>query len=484
MSNPTTLYWHDYETFGTNPRLDRPVQFAGLRTDTDLNIIGEPLVEYCQPVEDILPQPGACLVTGITPQIAAEKGLPEPEFIARIHAELSVPGTCGVGYNSLRFDDEITRNTLWRNFYDPYRREWADGCSRWDIIDMVRLTYALRPGGMTWPTRDDGAPSFKLEHLAAANNLEQQQAHDALSDVHATIALARLIRAQQPKLYDFVFNNRDKYSARKKLDLHGHKPVLHVSSKFPSEQGCISLVMPIAEHPVNRNAIIAYDLRHDPSDLLTLDAEDIHDRLFTPTADLPEGVERVALKGIHVNKCPVLAPADMLNTEEAKRLQLDGDTLRRHRQALLADIDTVAAKVQQVFSTAAYAADSDPEQALYGGFTGDGDRRLCVQVQGADADALAANPPVFEDERLNAMLFRYRARNFPASLTADEQADWQQWRANRLTYAPDGGLTLAEYDAQLNALPEEIDGDADKMRVLLALKDWGAKLRQGIEKPA
>ncbi|MBT3411535.1 MAG: exodeoxyribonuclease I, partial [Halieaceae bacterium] len=205
----TTFYWHDYETFGADPSRDRPVQFAGLRTDADLNPIGEPLVIYSRPANDFLPHPQACLVTGITPQKALAEGLPEAEFIRLIHAELAAPGTCGVGYNSLRFDDEVSRYTLYRNFYDPYGREWQNGNSRWDIIDMVRACYALRPEGIEWPLREDGQPSFRLEALTAANGIAHEAAHDALSDVHATIAMARLIKTKQPRLYDYVLKHRD-----------------------------------------------------------------------------------------------------------------------------------------------------------------------------------------------------------------------------------------------------------------------------------
>ncbi|MDT0617902.1 exodeoxyribonuclease I [Salinisphaera sp. P385] len=474
----TTYYWHDYETFGANPRFDWPSQFAGIRTDADFNVIGDPLVRYCQPPTDRLPEPAACLITGITPQTAEREGLPEPEFIAAIHAELSRPGTCGVGYNSLRFDDEVTRHALWRNFFDPYRREWADGCSRWDIIDMVRLTYALRPDGIEWPTREDGAPSFKLEHLAAANHLEQARAHDALSDVHATIGLARLIRERQPRLYEFVQANRDKASARALLDVDNHRPVLHVSEKFPAELGCLSLVMPIVAHPVNRNAVIAFDLRHDPADLLALPPEDIHERLFTPAADLPEGVARIPLKGIHINKCPVLAPASMLSPAEAERLQLDGDTLRRHRDALMADIDTVSAKVQAVFAQGEFDDRRDPEQDLYGGFVPDADRAACERVRRADGAELATDPPAFEDPRLRELLFRYRARYFPDTLDAGDREEWQNWRERRLSHAPDGGLTLDDYDELLAQLPDHIDGDAAKLQILLDLKAWGDQLRR------
>ncbi len=226
----TTLYWHDYETSGIDPRFDRPMQFAGVRTDEDLNIIGEPLMIYCKPSGDYLPHPQAALVTGLTPQLAEKEGLNEAEFIKQIHDELAAPGTCGVGYNSLRFDDEFTRFTLFRNFYDAYAREWQSGNSRWDIIDMVRLTRALRPEGIHWPNREDGKPSFRLEDLTAANGIEHSGAHDALADVYATIEMARLIKNAQPKLYDYVFERRRKQALAPLLNLNERKPVVHVLS--------------------------------------------------------------------------------------------------------------------------------------------------------------------------------------------------------------------------------------------------------------
>jgi len=266
----TTLYWHDYETFGVDPRRDRPSQFAGLRTDESLNEVGEPLVIYCKPARDVLPHPEACLLTGITPQLALAKGVPEPEFIARIHAELAQPGTCGVGYNTLRFDDEVTRYTLYRNFYEPYAREWQQGNSRWDLIDLVRMTYALRPEGIEWPLHDDGRPSFRLEDLAAVNGIGHESAHDALSDVRATIGLARLLRDRQPRLYDWLFQLRNKRKAAKQLDLVGHKPVLHTSRMYPSETGCTTLVMPLMGEPDNNNSVLVYDLRMDPRPFINL----------------------------------------------------------------------------------------------------------------------------------------------------------------------------------------------------------------------
>ena len=135
-----SFLWHDYETFGAQTRRDRPAQFAAIRTDADLNEIGEPINLFCRPANDFLPDPQSCLITHITPQQCLEQGLAEHEFAARIENALAATGTIGVGYNTIRFDDEITRFMFWRNLIDPYAREWQNQCGRWDIMDMVRTT--------------------------------------------------------------------------------------------------------------------------------------------------------------------------------------------------------------------------------------------------------------------------------------------------------------------------------------------------------
>ena len=159
-----SIFWYDFETTGISPSRDRPLQVAGIRTNEALEEIGEPLNIYCRPGDDILPHPAACPVTGITPAVLQQKGMCEAQFVHHLHRELSTPGTCGAGYNSLRFDDEVTRYSLYRNFYDPYAREWQGGNSRWDLIDLVRTAYALRPEGIGWP-EDDGRVTLKLEAL-------------------------------------------------------------------------------------------------------------------------------------------------------------------------------------------------------------------------------------------------------------------------------------------------------------------------------
>lgn len=323
MSGTQTFYWHDYETFGTDPQRDKPVQFAGIRTDFDFNIVDDPLVVYCKPAEDCLPHPEACLITGITPQLAEQKGVCEAEFIRLIHEQLAQPNTCTLGYNSLRFDDEVTRNCLYRNFYDPYAREWQNGNSRWDLIDVVRAARALRPDGIVWPVNEEGGPSFRLDQLTRVNNIAHEAAHDALSDVYATLAVTRLVKQAQPKLYQFLLRHRVKGEALNLLQLGSFKPVVHVSGKYPAVKNCLAVVLPICKHPTNANGLIVYDLSVDPEPMLGLAVEEIQQRIFTATADLPEGVARIPLKTVHINKCPVLAPVSVIRPEDALRLGID-----------------------------------------------------------------------------------------------------------------------------------------------------------------
>lgn len=449
--NKPSFYWHDYETFGISPSKDRPVQFAGIRTDLDFNIIEEPFEIYCKPADDFLPNPQACLVTGITPQLALERGVAEAEFAAKIHQQISKPATCTLGYNNIRFDDEVTRFLFYRNFYDPYAREWQNGNSRWDIIDLVRITYALRPEGIEWPKNDDGLPSFRLENLTAANNLTHEAAHDALSDVHATIAIAKLIRDKQPRLYDYVYKNKSKQAVAKLLDLNTKEPVLHASGMIRSEFGSTAMVVPVAQHPTNKNGIIVFDLRQDPSSLINEEAEEIAYRLFSPQSDLPEGVERISLKTVHINKSPVLAPLGTLNSEAAKRTQINIERGMKHLE-MLRQCEGLEEKIQEVFLEQEFEPHNDPDLSLYsGGFFSPADRSEMNQIIRTSPAELSNLSPAFEDSRLAEMFFRYKARNYSDQLSFDEQEEWQEYRRNKLNDQQSSqGLGFAEFDYLMN----------------------------------
>jgi len=472
MSNETFL-WYDFETFGADPRRDRPAQFAARRTDRELNPVGEPDVFYCRPADDVLPQPMACLITGITPQMARERGLPENEFAARIFALMSAPDTCTVGYNNFRFDDEVARYLFWRNFIDPYEREWANGNSRFDLIDLMRLARAVRPEGIEWPDYEDGRPSFRLEDLAAANGIDTSRAHDALADVDATIAIARLLKQHQPRLWTWALGLRKREQV-KRLLAQG-EPLLHASSRFPALPGCgIAPVLPLGNHPVIASQQLVWNLNVDPTPFLELNAEELADRYWTPASDLPEGVERVPVKLVRKNRCPMLAPMNVLESRRAEALGIQLQSLQS-RARILRDHPDLAERLAALFAGRnEQSAAADPELDLYGGFPPRSDRPVIQRVHRLGGEELARLGAPFRDERLNDILLRYRARLWPETLTPEQNEEWERYRRRRLISDPDlASIQLPGYEEQLKTLMAERPNHEP---ILRQLAQWPAEL--------
>jgi exodeoxyribonuclease-1 len=455
--------FHDYETFGTRPSLDRPAQFAAIRTDADLNVIGEPEVFYCKPADDYLPQPQAVMITGITPQEAIAKGDNEAAFARRIHDLFTVPKTCIVGYNNVRFDDEVSRNIFYRNLYDPYAWSWQHDNSRWDLLDVMRACYALRPEGINWPENDDGLPSFRLEHLTVANGIEHSNAHDAMADVYATIAMARLVKTQQPRLFDYLYTFRNKRKLATLIDVPQMTPLVHVSGMFGAARGNTSWVAPLAWHPDNRNAVIMVDLAGDMSPLLELDADALRERLYTAKADLGD-LPAVPVKLVHLNKCPVLAKANTLRPEDAERLGINRQRCLDNLQ-LLRGQPQVREKVVAIFAEAEPFVPSDNvDTQLYNGFFSDADRAAMKIVLETDPRNLPALDITFADPRIERLLFNYRARNFPGSLDEAEQQRWLEHR--REVFTPE---FLQAYADELQMLQQQYADNNEKLMLVKAL---------------
>ena len=476
MTNRETFLWHDYETFGANPMADRPAQFAAQRTDSELNPLGDPVTWYCAPSDDVLPHPMACLITGITPQEARDKGVPEAEFAANIHREMMEPNTCSAGYNSIRFDDVVTRNLFYRNLLDAYEREYRNGNSRWDLIDLARMCYALRPGGIEWPMHEPGKPSFRLEDLRAANRIAPEGAHDALADVRATIELARRIRRAQPKLYEWGLGLRDQRAVARLLDTVEPKPLLHTSARVPATRGCTAMVLPLAVVPDRPKSVIVFDLSADPSPLINEPPDVIHDLVFTPAEDLPEEYQRLPLKVIHSNHVPMVAPLGTLKGADPERIGMDPEQCMEHARRLLPSLAAVRAKVMEVWSNsgANFESSSDPDRMLYsGGFFSSADRHLMNKVLAVAPTDLGSHLWSFQDRRLQLMLFRYRARNFPQTLNLEESRIWEQDRRARLVETNDPDyFTLNDFQGAMSELREARRDDAGAQKILDQLDAW------------
>jgi len=461
-----TLLWHDYETFGLDPRWDRPSQFAAIRTDLKFNPIGEPMMWYCRPADDYLPSPAACLVTGVTPQKALEEGLPEVEFMARINAQMSQPGTCSLGYNSLRFDDEFTRFGLYRNLFDAYAREWQGGNSRWDLIDLVRTAAAIRPEGINWPRNEAGELVLKLDQLAPANGIEHSNAHDALADVRATIELARVLKKAQPRLFNYVFQLKHKAQVWAQLDLQMRKPVLHVSAMYGRSQGYLSLIGAFARHPSNNNSVLVFDLRQDPRQWQGFTAAQLQELLFSRKDKLPVDAIRPGVKEVHVNRCPVVAPLRTLDDQCAEKFGIDKRQCQAHLEYLKQDQSLCQALVE-AFAARPEFASVDPDAGLYGGgFFNDHDRKLMQQVHQQSPQTWLEGAFNFTDSRLETMLFRLKARNYPDQLSGDDMQAWEAFRAERLLdTSASGARTYEIFAKELNELAQ-VTTDTQELGIL------------------
>ena len=482
---PASFLFYDLETFGADPRTTRIAQFAAMRTDADLNEVEAPISVFVKPADDLLPSPAATLITGIAPQDALRDGVSEAEIFALIFDEMARPETCSAGYNSLRFDDEFVRHGLFRNFYDPYEREWRGGNSRWDLLDVLRLAHALRPDGLIWPKREDGATSFKLEHLATANEVRIGDAHEALSDVRALIGIARKFKQAQPKLWEYALRLRDKRFAAGLLDVIAMTPALHVSQRYPAARLCAAPVIPLSRHPRIDNRVLVFDLAQDPQALLTLAPDEIADRLYTPFADLPEGEERVALKEVHLNRCPALIAWNHLRPADFERLQIDPAVAERRAAQIREAGPELVEKVRRVYANDQARAPSDVDASLYDAFIGDGDKRLFRNVRTTRPEALGAAAFEFRDARLPELLFRYRARNWPQTLSPAEHQRWNDYRRQRLY--TESGMSEYSFDrfrAELLQARAAAGEDGARQALLDRLEAWAGEIDRDLNASA
>lgn len=428
-----TFFFYDLETSGLNARSQRIMQFAGQRTDENLEPIGEPVNILVKLSDDILPEPQAVLVTGITPQATLGDGMSEPEFCAYLHDEVFLADTTTLGYNSIRFDDEFIRHTLWRNFYDPYAWSYADGRGRWDILDVVRMTRALRPEGIEWSVDDKGRPVNKLETLAKANKLLHTKAHDALSDVEALIALTRLLKEKQPKLFQYLFDMRGKNNVAKLINLEQPQPFVYASGRYGAEHDFTTIAYPIG--PGTRpNTVLVYDLRYDPMSFAGATPQALASILFADRDQrAQEGFVPLPVKELAYNKCPAVAPLGVFDSASQERLKLSLETVEANLKNLVAQ-PTFAEAVRTAFEMREpYESSLDVEGQLYDSFMPDTDKVKCAAVRAASDSELADFHPTFADERLAELLLRYKARWFPKSLAEAERQQWETYRAQKIS---------------------------------------------------
>lgn len=471
----SSLFFYDLETSGFSPREQRIMQFAGQRTDMQLKPIGEPHNYLIKMTEDVLPDPDAVLLTGITPQMTITDGLTEAEFLKIFASKISVPGTIFTGFNSIRFDDEFMRFLHYRNFYDAYEWHWADGRSRWDLLDVVRMTRALRPEGIKWPFNSDGQPANQLGLLTSINGLDHANAHDALSDVLATIDLARLLRAKQPKLFTFLLNHRDKKEVAKIVN--SGQPFVYTSGKYATEHEKTTVVTALFDSP-KKNGAVVYDLRHDPTPFLTMKAAELAEMWRHFCKERPCPHPRLPAKTLQFNRCPAVAPLSVFDSDCQKRLELPMKTIENHLTVLnkhpgfAKELAKAVEIMDKKFQAQLITDQIDADERLYDGFVGDGDKSLMGKVRLAQADELQNLDIQFDDDRMTGLLPLYKARNFSKAMSSKERETWQKFCERRLLGGKQNSRA-ARFFERLGQLAEQKDLSKNKRYLLEELQLYG-----------
>jgi exodeoxyribonuclease-1 len=460
-----SFFFYDLETSGLSPQESRIMQFAGIRTDMNLKQVGDPVNVLVKLNDDVLPAPEALMVTGITPQETQADGYTEAEFSKIVSEEIFTPDTIAVGFNNIHFDDEFIRHLFWRNFYDPYEWTWKEGRSRWDLLDVVRMTRALRPKGIIWPVDVEGKATNRLELLSKENGLDHKKAHDALSDVEALIGVTKLIKEKQPQLYEYLLKMRDKNEIKKLINLDEKQPFVYVSGQLDGEFNKATVAFPLTAGK-NGNVVV-YDLRIDPTPFLSMGQEELAKKLYATWEERQEkDFQKLPVSEIQYNRVPAVAPIGVLAQEEGwKNISLDEETVTKHRNILLA-VPGFAENIRSIFEKKKdYKKSDDPEGQLYESFVPDVDKLPIEGVRNAREQDLVDFHPQFTDERLPELLLHYKARNFPKSLSQDETIAWEKWRSDKITNA------LPDFMKSLQKLASTVTDDS-KQFVLQELQLW------------
>ncbi|HET7672900.1 MAG TPA: exodeoxyribonuclease I [Candidatus Saccharimonadales bacterium] len=473
-----SLFFYDLETSGVNPRESRIMQFAGRRTDMDLNPVGEPINVLIKMTEDTLPEPDAVMVHGTTPQKTLAEGISEAEFIKLFDKEIWKPDTIFAGFNNIRFDDEFMRFLFYRNFNDAYEWQWRDNCSRWDLLDVTRMTRALRPQGIKWPFAPDGKPSNRLELLTAVNKLDHFDAHDALSDVDATIAVAKLIKEKQPKLFDFLLNLRSKKAVQNLVEKN--KMFVYSSGKYPAEFEKTTVAARICPHP-DRNGALVYDLRHDPEEFINLKPEELVEK-WKYKKDSEE--LRLPVKSLQYNRCPAIAPLGVLDEASKKRIGIDIKTAEKHL-ATLKKSEKFKDNLLQAVSIINAGREAqvelvdnpiDVDKRLYDAFIPPADKNLSAELRSAEPSEISAFKNKFFDRRLKSLVVFYKARNFPKYLSDIERKEWEDYRKTILLAGGKESSRLARYLARLQELSSQPNLGKENQYLLEELQLWAENI--------
>jgi exodeoxyribonuclease I len=442
--------FYDFETTGTNPAFDQPLQFAAILTDEDFNEIDRVNLR-CRLAPHILPSPIAMAITGVMPAMMTDPSLPSWfEFAELLQERIRKwSPACWTGYNSIHFDEEVLRQTLYQNLQPELFATQIDGNRRMDILRAVQSVRMLGPEILVWP-EVAGRMSYRLDQLAPANGYVDHDAHDALGDVLATIHIARRIRDHAPPLWSKLLANRDKSDVMTRIS--EGRPMVLVENHFGRVEirhGCFCGVQD--GFP---NSVAFFDLEAgDPADLVDADDDAVMAAIV--------GRQRL-IRFVAINRDPSLFDLPDPSPELAQRATIVASRPDFHHRVGKAMAER-------------YEGREEPEhieQRIYSGFYSAQDKGLLVKFQHADAQTRGSVLREISDERLKQLGRRILLSESPELFPDEHVEKTARAIAERWKAEPEkrGWATMEQVLHDLLKAAEEglaTDTQIEEMRVFL-----------------
>lgn len=455
--------FYDYETSGRSEKFDQVFQFAAIETDENFNQLSQPIEFFCRPRRDVLPSPHAIKVNQIDISELNSKGLSEFEFSKKVADTLTGSGNqCIVGYNSKNFDNEFTRYLLYRNFQDPYAWSYLNGNSCLDIFDIICLGYSIDRLIDIQVNSGDGNDSLKLENLARWNGLDHDDAHNAVSDVYATIQLAKLVNERCPKLFKHALSLRNVNTTR---EIVNAQTGFFRSSVFNGyERRFLSLHTRICDHPTINNSVICWNLLNDPLPILDLGAEEIRRQMYSKKEYRTIGV---GFDSLRLNKSPMVVSF----SEAEKNLVAEHGTCLRNLESVQRNMNSLTVLARDVFTS--IMPEVDPDADLYAGdYFGETrmDAAMCNAVR---SDPLTVNDLAFRSIRLHRLFRRLKARNFFDQLTDPERDQFLSYCSEKFACADNSPwLTKSVFDREMKEVLADINLSKRQKECLTVLGNY------------
>jgi exodeoxyribonuclease-1 len=443
--------FYDTETTGLNPAFDQILQFAAIRTDSDLNEIDRfeirsRLLPY------VVPSPVALKVTGVSVAQLTDPNLPSYyEMTRAVRAKLlEWSPAIFIGHNSIAFDEKFLRQALYQSLHDPYLTN-SNQNQRSDSLRIIQATHLYADGIFSYPTGANGQPSFKLDQLAPANGFAHKNAHDAMADVEATIYLCHLAMERAPHIWSSFMRFAQKAAVRD----HVFDELIFSYSDFIYGRPYSWIVTAFGTHPERPNEIFLFDLDHDPDELAALTNEGLAEHLNF----LPRPVKKMRCNASPVifdaDDAPHIAAAKSLSRDvleaRAARIRDDARLIERLTSAMIA-------------SETEYPKSPFVEEQIYDGFYGAADKGRMEEFHSAPWEGRPQILGAFEDPRVKCLAQRILFTERPDLLSAARVAEIKSGIARRVLDNPENGpwLTISQALEETIAALAKMGGDETK----------------------